>query len=61
MSKPKFKRVIKNGKEMWLFRCPVCKKWGCISNEQKEKQVLIMCECGNYQKTVCFREGDKKI
>lgn len=58
MSTYKLRRAVKNNREIWLLQCPVCKKWEGISNDEKKKEVLVMCNCGMFHEVVDFsREG----
>lgn len=45
----KLKKVIRDGKEMWLLNCPKCKIWASIDDDQKNGRVSILCYCGFHE------------
>ena len=49
----KFRKVIRDGKEIIKLECPGCKIWGAIDNDQFNGRVSVFCECG-FHKTVDF-------
>jgi len=32
-----------------LFRCPQCRKWGLLDDDQWQGKVSILCDCGFHQ------------
>jgi len=54
------KKVIRDGKEIWLLQCPACKQWASIDDDQFNGRVSTQCECGGFHETVNFNELLKK-
>jgi len=52
------KRVIRDGKEIWKFKCPSCKEWGSIDDDQFNGRVSIQCGCGKFHETIDFSKDE---
>ena len=53
------KKTTLDGKEAVKFKCPDCKTWGLIDDDQLNGRVSILCECG-FHKTINLWEKLKK-
>ncbi len=49
------KSVIRDGNPLLKFKCPDCKIWGGIDNDQFNGKVSIFCDCG-FHKTINLKE-----
>jgi hypothetical protein len=48
MSTPRYeiKRVTRDDREIWKFKCPGCGHWGVVDDDQLHGRVSIVClEC----------------
>ena len=43
------KLVTLDGKSTLKFKCPDCKVWGIIDNDQHEGKISILCDCGFHE------------
>ena len=46
---------IRDGKSIWLLKCPKCKIWAYIDDDQFNGNVSVLCDCG-FHKTVNFKK-----
>lgn len=53
------KKVTFDGKEMLKLRCPKCKSWGHLDDDQAHGRVSTLCECG-FHETVDFAKEFEK-
>ncbi len=53
--KYELKQVVRDGKPIWTLKCPKCKQWGSIDDDQFHGRVSVACLC-TFHKTVNFKE-----
>lgn len=53
------KKVIRDNQEILKFKCPECKIWGQIDNDQYNGRISILCNCGFHETIKLSNKGNK--
>lgn len=50
------KQIIQDGILIWKMKCPACKVWGELDNDQLFGKVSVLCNCGFHETRVWVEE-----
>jgi hypothetical protein len=45
----RFRRVLRDGADLWLWECPRCTTWGQLDEDQMAGRVSVLHECGYHE------------